>query len=89
MIDGKLYKGDVLMEENYEVVDRIGKLTGDTVTIFKGDTRISTNVMKDNQRQVGTQVSEQLAVAVLKRGETYIGRANVVENLERNVLTNR
>ena len=33
--------------------------------------------MKDNQRQVGTQVSEQVAEAVLKRG-TYIGRANVV-----------
>ncbi|MDD2510566.1 MAG: methyl-accepting chemotaxis protein [Syntrophomonas sp.] len=78
VIDGQLYKGDVLMEENYDVVDRIGKLTGDTVTIFKGDTRVSTNVMKDNKRQVGTQVSEQVAEAVLKKGETYIGRANVV-----------
>ncbi len=78
VIDGKLYKGDILMEENYDVVDKIGRLTGDTVTIFKGDTRVSTNVMKDNQRQVGTQVSEQVADAVLKKGETYIGRANVV-----------
>ena len=33
---GLLYKGGVLMEENYQVVDEIGKLTGDTVTIFKG-----------------------------------------------------
>ena len=31
--DGKLYKGDVLMEENFDVIDLIGKATGDTVTI--------------------------------------------------------
>lgn len=75
---GLLYKGGKLMEENYQVVDEIGKLTGDTVTIFKGDTRVSTNVMKDGERQVGTQVSGVVKDAVLKSGETYIGRAEVV-----------
>jgi methyl-accepting chemotaxis protein len=76
--NGLLYKGGVLMEENYRVVDEIGKLTGDTVTIFKGDTRICTNVMKDGERQVGTQVSDIVKQAVCKNGETYIGRAEVV-----------
>lgn len=78
LVDGKLYKGDALMEGNYKIIDKIGKLTGDNVTIFKGDTRISTNVKKDNVRQVGTQVSSQVADAVLKAGQTYIGRAEVV-----------
>jgi len=78
--DGRLYKGDVLMEGNYKVVDEIGKLTGDTVTIFKGDTRVCTNVMKDGERQVGTKVSEAVKQAVLTRGETYVGRAEVVGN---------
>ncbi len=76
--DGLLYKGGILMEENYQVVDEIGKLTGDTVTIFKGDTRVSTNVMKDGERQVGTQVSGVVKDAVITNGETYIGRAEVV-----------
>lgn len=76
--DGLLYKGGVLMEENYSVVDEIGKLTGDTVTIFKGDTRVCTNVTKDGERQVGTQVSDVVKQAVCKNGETYIGRAEVV-----------
>ncbi len=76
--NGKLYKGDTLMEENYGLIDKIGSLTGDTVTIFRGDTRVATNVMKDNQRQINTQVSEAVAEAVLKNGETYIGRAEVV-----------
>lgn len=76
--DGKLYKGDVLMEENYEIIDEIGKLTGDTVTVFKYDTRVATNVMKDGQRMVGTKVSDVVADAVLQKGGTYIGRADVV-----------
>lgn len=75
---GLLYKGGVLMEENYQVVDEIGELTGDTVTIFKGDTRVSTNVMLDGERQVGTKVSGAVKDAVLKDGKTYIGRAEVV-----------
>ena len=75
---GLLYKGGVLMEENYQVVDEIGELTGDTVTIFKGDTRVSTNVMLNSERQVGTKVSGVVKDAVLKNGETYIGRAEVV-----------
>ncbi|MEN6462982.1 MAG: methyl-accepting chemotaxis protein, partial [Syntrophomonas sp.] len=78
LVDGKIYKGDALMEGNYKIIDEIGKLTGDNVTIFKGDTRVSTNVKKDNVRQVGTQVSPQVADAVLKAGQTYIGRAEVV-----------
>lgn len=78
LVEGKLYKGDTLMEENYEVVDRIGQLTGDTVTIFKGDTRVATNVKKEDVRQVGTQVSAQVADAVLKNGQTFLGRAEVV-----------
>lgn len=78
LVNGKLYKGDTLMEENYEVVDRIGNLTGDTVTIFKGDTRVATNVKKGNVRQVGTQVVPEVAEAVLKKGETYLGRVEVV-----------
>ncbi len=75
----QLYKGQVLMEENYELIDKIGELTGgDTVTIFKGDTRVSTNVMNNNERCVGTQVSDVVAETVLKKGEKYVGRAEVV-----------
>ena len=76
--DGKLYKGDVLMEENFDVIDLIGKATGDTVTIFKGDTRVSTNVKKDGVRQVGTRASAEVVEKVLKNGQTYIGEAEVV-----------
>ncbi|MDD4801509.1 MAG: methyl-accepting chemotaxis protein [Syntrophomonas sp.] len=78
LVNGALYKGFTLMENNNDVVDLIGDLTGDTVTIFKGDTRVSTNVKKDSQRQTGTQASAEVIQTVLKKSETYIGRANVV-----------
>lgn len=78
IVNGKLFKGKILMEENYEAVDRIGELTGDTVTIFKNDTRVATNVKKDGERCINTQVSSTVAEAVLKKGEPYIGRADVV-----------
>jgi len=76
--DAKLYKGETLMNDNFDIVDHIGAVTGDTVTIFQGDTRVATNVKKDGQRAVGTKVMDEVAQAVLKEGKTYIGKAQVV-----------
>lgn len=78
LVNGALYKGTTLMENNNDLVDLIGKLTGDTVTIFKGDTRVSTNVKKDDKRQIGTQASAEVLQTVINDSKTYIGRANVV-----------
>lgn len=50
--DGNLYKGGALINENHAIVDEIGELTGDTCTIFQGDTRVATNVIRDDRRAV-------------------------------------
>jgi methyl-accepting chemotaxis protein len=76
--DGVLYKGGIMLNDQIEFVDRIGALTGDTVTIFLGDTRIATNVQREGKRMVGTQASPEVAEKVLKQGEMYFGEANVV-----------
>lgn len=77
--DGKLTKGDTVMNDNKELVDLIGKNTGDNVTIFQGDTRIATNVTTaEGLRATGTKASEQVIAAVLKNGERFEGKANVV-----------
>ncbi|WP_017729341.1 methyl-accepting chemotaxis protein [Halalkalibacterium ligniniphilum] len=75
--DGQLYKGTTVMNENFEIVDEIGEDTGDTVTIFQGDTRIATNVVVDGERAIGTQVSPEVAEMVLGQGENYYGEAEV------------
>ena len=77
--DGKLYKGETLMNENFSIVDKIGEHTGDNVTIFMGDTRIATNVKKTTgERAIGTQAARNVVDAVLKDGKKYIGKAQVV-----------
>ncbi|SEN49302.1 methyl-accepting chemotaxis protein [Terribacillus saccharophilus] len=78
--DGLLYKGETKMNDNSDLVDRIGELTGDTVTIFQQDTRVATNVMTDGERAVGTQVSAAVKQAVIDKEETYYGEAEVVGN---------
>lgn len=77
----QLYKGDTLMNENFDLVDMIGTDTSGTVTIFLGDTRIATNVQVNGKRAVGTQVSDKVKQIVLDRGESYIGEANVMGNV--------
>ena len=81
IIDGQLYKGNVNMVGNMDIVDRIGKLTnGDSTTLFQYDTRISTNVMKDGKRAINTKVADDVANVVINQKKRFIGRANVVGN---------
>ena len=83
--------GGVLLNRNYEIVDRIksivfkdatykGKEIG-TATIFLGDLRISTNVMdREGNRAVGTRAMREVQEEVLRRGRPWIQRAFVVDD---------
>lgn len=77
--EGKLYKGESLINDNFDIVDEIKKNTGTFVTIFLNDTRISTNVLKaDGTRAVGTKAAPAVIETVLNKGLEYTGEANVV-----------
>ena len=83
--------GGVLLNRNYEIVDRIknivfkdakykGKEIG-TATIFLGDLRISTNVMdKEGNRAIGTRAMKEVQEQVLEKGQPWIQRAFVVDD---------
>ncbi|WP_440621141.1 methyl-accepting chemotaxis protein TlpC [Bacillus subtilis] len=75
--NNKLYKGQTQINGNEELVDLLGEKTGDTITIFQGDTRVATNVMKNGERAVGTQASSEVIAAVLKKGKRFYGQADV------------
>jgi len=80
--DGLLYKGQSQISHRTELVDQIAGLTGDTVTLFLGDTRVATTVRSANgERAIGTKVSDIVAQTVLKNGQIYLGEANVVGEL--------
>lgn len=77
--DGKLYKGETMMNDNFTVVDEIKERTGTLVTMFLGDTRISTNVLKaDGTRAVGTKASAEVIETVLNKGQNFTGQTKVV-----------
>jgi len=68
-----------LFNNDFTLVDRIKEAAGvDTVTIFLGDLRVSTNVMEKGERAVGTRVSQVVYDRVLKQGRDYKGEAFVV-----------
>jgi len=87
---GVLY-GGVLLNRNYEIVDRIkntvyqgevyrGKDVG-TATIFQDDLRIATNVtLPDGRRAIGTRVSEEVYQQVVRKGLPWTSRAFVVHD---------
>ena len=87
---GVLYGGN-LLNRNYKIVDKIkdtvyqgvkykDKDIG-TATIFQGDLRISTNVLRtDGTRAIGTRVSDEVYEQVLVKGLPWIDRAFVVNN---------
>lgn len=75
----KLYKGDVLINENYEVIDQFTNDSEILATIFAKDTRISTNVKDETgKRQINTQASEEVINTVLNEGEEYSGTAQIL-----------
>ncbi|MFZ5918784.1 MAG: sensor histidine kinase [Chloroflexota bacterium] len=69
-----------LVNNDFTLVDRIKEVAGvDTVTIFFGDLRVSTNVPDEQgNRAVGTRVSQDVFDQVLLEGREYVGRAYVV-----------
>jgi len=87
---GVLYGGN-LLNRNYEIVDKVKDIVYKsekykdkdigTATIFQGDLRISTNVLRDDStRAIGTRISEEVYSQVIEKGVPWIDRAYVVND---------
>ena len=76
----RLYFGTTLINGNFDPVDRVKAIAGGTATVFLGDLRVATNVMKpDGSRAVGTKLAPGPAYdSVFTRHETYRGEANIL-----------
>ncbi|MFJ5790309.1 methyl-accepting chemotaxis protein [Lysinibacillus sp. NPDC097162] len=80
--NNELYKGDVKIAGNFDIVDEIGNLAdGNFVTIFQHDTRINTTIVENGIRQVNTKAPKELTTAVLEQKERFIGTANVLGSM--------
>ena len=61
-------------------LDWLKSISGVNVTIFKGDTRVMTTILKDDgSRAVGTKLqAPEILAAVLQRGETVFAHNNIL-----------
>lgn len=80
-------RADTIPEfSSHDLIDSIGQATGETATVFVWDDetrdfwRRSTNIVKpDGNRAVGTPLGQNGAVyAIVTRGETFRGEANIL-----------
>lgn len=78
IIDGKLYKGERLLDQDETLVDSVKSITGAECTIFKNQTRVATTVMNDGERAIGTDATKQVVNEVITNKSEYRGEAEVL-----------
>lgn len=69
----------------FELVDAVTGIMGGTATLFSRDNtdfvRISTNVITNNNRAIGTVLApDGLAIAAIRRGEAFYGVVDILGN---------
>lgn len=75
----QLMVGDIVINNNDQLVDEISRKVGAAFTVFQSNTRIATTVTtKTGRRATGTPAANYVEKAVLRRDTEYIGRATVM-----------
>ena len=60
------------LSSDTKFVDHIKEIFGTECTIFQGDTRVSTTIVKDGQRAIGTKMDNPKVIeAVLQQGKSF------------------
>lgn len=78
IINGKLYRGDVSLEDNAVIVDKIARETGTAVAIFKGDAAISTSLKDKSGKRISEIKAPEIAIRTTLQGnKEYIGEVIV------------
>ena len=64
--------------ENPDIVDELKEIHGTQLTIFGGNERISTTLIQDGERMIGTQMNDDIAKTVLENRQSYTGKADIM-----------
>ncbi len=70
--------GYVGPEDKNETLDELKGMLNCEFTIFNGDVRTYTTIQQNGERVVGTKLSDELSEIVLKQGQSYIGKAEIL-----------
>ena len=76
-----LYKGGKKFNDDNALLDELGQLSGNNVTMFNKDTRVASTFQDAaGKRPVGTKASEAIIKTVLQEGKSFSGYAEVLGN---------
>jgi len=79
--DGKLLIGDYPVNGNNELPDKVREITGNSATIFLGDSRVATNILlPDGRRALGTRLTGPAYDAVYGKGVPFRGESRILGN---------
>ena len=78
--NGNLTIGDYyILNDNNEIPDKIFSITGSRATVFQGDTRIATSIIRpDGSRAIGTKLTGPAYQAIFRQGTRYRGEADIL-----------
>ena len=78
--NGALHIDDFKLDGANDVVDAVRSVTGGVATIFRGDTRVATNIHnQDGSRAVGTKLARgPVHTAIFDRKEPFRGEADIL-----------
>lgn len=62
-----------------QLLDELKTRMGCEFTIFEGNTRAYTTVIQNGKRAVGTTLSSSLSEIVLQQGQSYVGKATILD----------
>lgn len=75
--NNNLYKGNKLINGNEEIVDTIKKSSNSESTIFLKDTRITTTIVENEKRAIGTKADEKIIKEVLESDKEIISTTTI------------
>jgi len=81
IVDGNKIVGvasAIISLQNSSFLEQLKKLTGCEFTVFLGDERINTTIVKDGKHQTGTKLSSDIAQQVIGKKQTYNGKTNIL-----------
>ncbi|ERI89532.1 methyl-accepting chemotaxis protein signaling domain protein [Clostridiales bacterium oral taxon 876 str. F0540] len=73
VMNGKLYRGDIPLETDTIIVDKISKETGTASAIFNGDKIVATSIKNKNGDRISSiKIDDKIRKQVLESGKEYV-----------------
>ena len=78
LLNYELSKAENGNRDRTQLLDELKAQTGYEYTIFQGDKRTATTIIKDGERVTGTTLDPEVAEIVLSEGKSFVGETSIL-----------